>query len=127
MSVQDFPDGIRIGPTTNTPSTDRLPLFEFDEWLTLDGVEVGTMAAGEIKEIEVSGIPNMRDGQTILRARPAPIMVTTSNFQHLMTLDAWVKPLYPDTLVIRVKNIHSEEITVSTDQWLITHLNTANP
>lgn len=127
MAVQNFPDGITIGPITNNPSTDRLPIFEFDEWLTPDGVEVGTLAAGEIKEIEITGVLNVRDGQTILKCRPAYADVTTSNFQHLLTLDAWPKPLEPSTIVVRVKNIHSAEITVTTDPWKITHLNTSNP
>lgn len=125
MAVTLAPDGIKIGPDVG--GNDRLPIFEFDEWLTSEGVEVGTLAAGEIKEIEISGVANIRPGQTILRARPADPSITTSNFQHLLTLDAWAKPLTSDVIVVRVKNIHSASITVTTDQWLITHLNTSNP
>lgn len=127
MSFTHFPDGIKVGP--DSTGNDRLPLFEFDEWLAND-VVVGTLAAGEIKDVEISGVLNIRAGQTVLRARPASTSTEPINdYQYLLTIDAWVKPTIEvvDTIVVRVKNIHSEEIDFITDAWLITHLNTANP
>lgn len=123
MSVQHFPDGIKIGPDAS--GNDRLPLFEFDEWLTGDGVVIGTMDANEVKTVVIEGVGNLRLGQTIVKAGPQDPANAGSEYDHLLVLNAWMSGA--TEISVRVRNLHSQSVSFPAQQWLITHLNTSNP
>lgn len=119
MAVESFPDGIQIG------GGDRLPIYEFDEWLTGDGVVIGTMSAGEVKTLVISDVENVRLGQTVIKAGPQDFANAGSEYDHLLVLNGWYSG--ENELSIRVRNLHLSSVAFPAQQWLITHLNTSAP
>lgn len=110
MSVTDFPGGITIGEGT-------LPIYEYDEWVTLDPVSFGTLAAGEVKVVEIA-----EDGCTVdfgmtVTARPNNPSETQNN--HLLVMGAWSDE--DGKIKLRVKNLDTSSHSFGGDQWTFTY------
>lgn len=119
MSVINAADGIKIGPNNQT-----LPIASFGEYSTNDSVVIGTLAAGEVKIVTVSDIPDLFMGATCL-ARPMNPGQSMYNFDKLSVKYAWIDSEYRQVNIM-VKNDSEAEVEYGEDQWVISYWNTNN-
>lgn len=121
MAVENFPDGIMVGPDNG-----RLPLIDFDEWIVTDGLEriIGTLAAGEQKVMVFNGIETVRAGARIL-AQPLNLGRTSvDGMDCLIIKAAWVSD--EQQISVLVKNDSNAEVVYGVDEWSFMYFNTSN-
>lgn len=118
MAVIDAADGIKIGPNSQ-----GIPVVNFGEFAS-DALVIGTLAAGEVKTVTVSGIPDIFMGATVL-ARPGNPQSEIYNFDKLVVKYAWIDFTY-NQVNIMVKNDTNAEVTYGEDYWTISYWNTNN-
>lgn len=117
MSVTNFPDGVKIGPDAS--GTDRLPLYEFDEYST-DSIVFGTMAANAHQTIVVTSVPNVRAGASIF-AR----LMNPSYLPHLLVQHCWASA--NNEVSVMVRNLHTSSVAFQNDSLNFTIFNTSAP
>jgi hypothetical protein len=66
-NLEHFAAGIKIGP--DSTGSERLAIYDFDEYATGDCVVIGTLAAGAQATLVIEGVPTIRVESTVL-ARP---------------------------------------------------------
>lgn len=120
MSLLLAPDGIQIGPD------DRLPIFDFDEWIVTDGTEreIGTLTAGEQKTLVFNNISTVRAGARVF-AQPLNFGSPDFHFDKLLIKGAWVSDA--NQISVLVKNDSSASVTYGVDEWSLMYFNTSNP
>lgn len=111
-------DGIKIGPNSQT-----LPILSFGEYIS-DPLVIGTLAAGEVKTVTISDIPDLFMGATCF-ARPMNPQASVHNFDKLCVKYAWIDFVYREVNIM-VKNDTASEVAYGEDNWCITYLNTNN-
>ncbi len=113
------PDGILIGAQNST--NDRLPIFEFNEFVSNESVGLGEMAAGEIRTLTFSGVPFIRTGETCF-ARPQ----NPEFYENLQIRHVWPSDLNEIKAII--KNDSASAVTYTmTEAWILSYWNTSSP
>ncbi len=114
MAVTEFPDGIKIGP-------DSLPVYMMDEWVTNETVELGEMAANEIRTLVFESVETVRAGAKVFCAPMTPAL-----FQTLQVRAAYVSGEQEVSVI--VKNDSDVAVTYTLNEsFLLSYWNTSAP
>lgn len=118
-SIINAPDGILIGAQNG--NSDRIPLFEFNEFVSDETVVLGEMAAGEIRTLTFNDVPFIRLGETCMARPQNPGSYETLEIRHVWASGA-------NQMKAIIKNDSASPVTYSlNEQWILTYWNTSNP